>query len=356
MHIIRTMALLCCLLSMNTAGAQDITGTWEGDLSNDEFIQVNVIQVRNRLCGYTWDYVYTDHRSYCKAYFTGSYNPKKHEWLMDGESFIENSGSHVLMHIKVTNSAQDGRNFLIGTVTTGSGVETVLGNMIESFFGKQNAMSPSADQIRLRKVSPVPQKILERMKDCNEDQKRNRDTLARPIIKVRPRDSVVRVAPPVIKKPVDPIVKTIPPVTIKPADTVLRPVEHPVVKMNDNTQIPDLMVKRRNNEESRVEVNTKDITLRVYDNGIVDGDSVSIFFNGKLLLSHQLLTEKPIELHIRLDENRTRNELLLFAENLGSIPPNTALVVVTAGDKRYELFSRANLEENAVMVFEYKPK
>ena len=102
-------------------------------------------------------------------------------------------------------------------------------------------------------------------------------------------------------------------------------------------------------------VNTKNITLSVYDNAIVDGDSVSIFFNGKLLLSHQKLEEKPIILHIELDENRTRNEILLFAENLGSIPPNTALVVVTAGDKRYELFSKASLEENAVLVIEYRP-
>lgn len=356
MRTYRYIILLFCLLKISTAGAQDITGTWEGDLSNDEFIQLNVIQVKNRLCGYTWDYVYTDHRSFCKAYFTGLYNPKKHEWLMDGESFIENSGSHVLMHIKVMNSVVDGRNFLTGTVTTGTGEQTVLGNMIESFFGKQNPSVVSADQIRLRKVAPVPQKILERMKDCYEDQKRNRDTMARPIIKVRPRDTVVRVAPPVIKKTADPLVHTIPPVTKRPADTVLRTILQPDLKSIDYSLIPELMGKRRNHVENSVEVNTKDITLSVYDNGIVDGDSVSIFFNGKLLLSHQLLTEKPIELHIRLDENRTRNELLLFAENLGSIPPNTALIVVTAGDKRYELFSKANLEENAVMVFEYKPK
>ena len=45
----------------------------------------------------------------------------------------------------------------------------------------------------------------------------------------------------------------------------------------------------------------------------------------------------------------------MYAENLGSIPPNTALIVVTAGDKRYELRSKASLEENAVLVIEYKP-
>jgi len=32
------------------------------------------------------------------------------------------------------------------------------------------------------------------------------------------------------------------------------------------------------------------------------------------------------------------------------------LVVVTAGDKRYELFAKADLSENAVLVFEYRKK
>ncbi|HNA00676.1 MAG TPA: hypothetical protein PLN49_07430, partial [Ferruginibacter sp.] len=58
---------------------------------------------------------------------------------------------------------------------------------------------------------------------------------------------------------------------------------------------------------------------------------------------------------IDLDEKQERHEITMVAENLGSIPPNTALIVVYAGNKRYELFSSASLEENAVLVFEYKP-
>lgn len=43
-------------------------------------------------------------------------------------------------------------------------------------------------------------------------------------------------------------------------------------------------------------------------------------------------------------------------DNLGTIPPNTATIVVKAGDKRYELHCSASLTENAVLVPEYKPK
>jgi hypothetical protein len=73
-------------------------------------------------------------------------------------------------------------------------------------------------------------------------------------------------------------------------------------------------------------------------------------------VSKQRLSETPIELNIDLDEGKTLHEFTMFAENLGSIPPNTALIVVTAGNKRYELRSKASLEENAVLLFEYKTK
>jgi len=119
--------------------------------------------------------------------------------------------------------------------------------------------------------------------------------------------------------------------------------------------IPEQMITRKNVNHGRIEVNTKQVTLQLYDNGIVDNDTVSIFFNGKLLLSHQRVSANPIVINVELDDKRSSNEMVLFAENLGSIPPNTALVIVTAGNKRYELSSKADLKENAVLVFEYKP-
>jgi hypothetical protein len=136
--------------------------------------------------------------------------------------------------------------------------------------------------------------------------------------------------------------------TYHPADTS--------VKEPDIILIPAEMKKRTNSEEGHITVNTKKITLNIYDNATVDGDSVSIFFNGKLLLTHQPVSEKPIVLELELDENLLKNEIILFAENLGSIAPNTALIVVNAGDKRYELFSNADMQKNAVLVIAYRKK
>ena len=113
---------------------------------------------------------------------------------------------------------------------------------------------------------------------------------------------------------------------------------------------------RKNSIFSRIPVSVKDITISIYDNATVDGDSISVFYNNQLLVNKQPLTEKAITVNLVLDEKAVQHEIVLFANNLGSIPPNTALIVVNAGDKRYELHSSASLTENAVLLFEYKPK
>ena len=107
---------------------------------------------------------------------------------------------------------------------------------------------------------------------------------------------------------------------------------------------------------SRIPVSVRNITLNIFDNGTIDGDSISVYYNNKLLVANRRLTDKAITVNLLLDEKAAQHEIVLFANNLGSIPPNTALIVVTAGDKRFELHSSASLTENAVLVFEYKAK
>ncbi|MBL0183201.1 MAG: DPP IV N-terminal domain-containing protein [Chitinophagaceae bacterium] len=113
---------------------------------------------------------------------------------------------------------------------------------------------------------------------------------------------------------------------------------------------------RKNTVFSRIPVSVTNITLDIFDNGTIDGDSISVYYNGKLLVSNRGLSEKAITVQLLLDEKAAQHEIVLFANNLGSIPPNTATIVVKAGDKRYELHSSASLTENAVLVLEYKPK
>lgn len=117
-----------------------------------------------------------------------------------------------------------------------------------------------------------------------------------------------------------------------------------------------IAASRKNTVFSRIPVSVTSITLDIFDNGTVDGDSISVLYNNKLLVSNRGLSEKPITVNLLLDEKAPQHEIVLFANNLGSIPPNTATIIVKAGDMRYELHSSASLTENAVLVLEYKPK
>ena len=49
--------------------------------------------------------------------------------------------------------------------------------------------------------------------------------------------------------------------------------------------------------------------------------------------------------------------MIMVGENLGSIPPNTALMIVNDGDKRYQVYLTSDNKKNAMVRFIYeKPK
>jgi hypothetical protein len=107
-------------------------------------------------------------------------------------------------------------------------------------------------------------------------------------------------------------------------------------------------------EIPEVKVDTGTLRLDFYDNAEVDGDSITVKVNGKVVLSHQLLTSKAVTTQVIIDLHNTFQEIEMIAENQGSIPPNTALLVVTAGDKKYQLYLTSTEEKNARVRFVYE--
>jgi hypothetical protein len=96
---------------------------------------------------------------------------------------------------------------------------------------------------------------------------------------------------------------------------------------------------------------TDTIKVVLYDNGEIDGDSVSLYMNNELLLQHYKLTAQPKVLLVAIDKTLPVNRLVLFAENLGTLPPNTALMEVTVHGKTYELFLSTDYKKNASVEF-----
>lgn len=109
--------------------------------------------------------------------------------------------------------------------------------------------------------------------------------------------------------------------------------------------------KRSNTVIKTIEVENDLVKVDLYDNGEIDGDSISLFLNGRLLMARKKLTAQPITLTLSKDELQESNDLVMYAENLGTIPPNTALMVVTDGKKRYEVRITSDLQKSGTIKF-----
>ena len=118
------------------------------------------------------------------------------------------------------------------------------------------------------------------------------------------------------------------------------------------TNPPTVLITRANPVIKKIETAACEIRLDLYDNGQIDGDTVSIYHNNKLLVSRAALSQKPISFQVAVSPEQPHHELVMVAENLGSIPPNTSLMILTAGTKRYEVFISSTNQKNAKIILD----
>lgn len=111
--------------------------------------------------------------------------------------------------------------------------------------------------------------------------------------------------------------------------------------------------ERDNNILQTIEITSPEIKIELFDNGEVDGDSVTVYFNSYPVLSKKQLTDKVTTLNVKALKGR-KNSLVMFAENLGKTPPNTALMRITAGGQVYNVTVESDKKKNGTIVFKWK--
>jgi len=178
---------------------------------------------------------------------------------------------------------------------------------------------------------------------------------SKPVTKVP--EKIIASRPPVVKN--NEVKKNITTTATPKRDTIRKeiPTINPPVKREQPVVSSNLKFEHRVNSVIKtIPIKNETFTVDFYDNGEIDGDSISVFYNGKLVLSHKRLTNKPITLTLTADPDKKVNELVMYAENLGEIPPNTALMVVRDGDNRYEARITSDTEKNGTIRFSYSLK
>jgi hypothetical protein len=217
------------------------------------------------------------------------------------------------------------------------------------------------------------------MKECNKDEtpllktaspqpetsKLARSKTPKTIEKNKPKKELVEeLKPSSTKKP--PMPKSEPPAGIaknnsldeQPLVKALPPVAK-VQELNQKTTTipkPGVIETRSNPVLKQIETVETEMTIQLYDNGQIDGDTVSIYHNNVQIVDRAGLSATPVTAKIKVDKQHPHHELVMVAENLGSIPPNTSVMIITTKNNRYEIFITATEQKNAKIVIDLVEK
>ncbi len=115
------------------------------------------------------------------------------------------------------------------------------------------------------------------------------------------------------------------------------------------------MISGRKSEFSQeVYFKSDSLILTLYDNGEIDGDTVSVYINGEVVMPSQGLKSSAIRKTIHMDDGTQTFTLVMFAESLGKYPPNTGLLVIRDGDDVYNLRFSSDFQKSSGIVFRRK--
>lgn len=350
----RSILLISGLFFLNVSSifSQDLTGIWRGHFTTDDGEQyryeVQIEQKKTGLSGVTYSYL--DKRFYGKATFSGNFNKLSRNALVQEIRTVEvrmsESSFSCIQKCLLTYVKSGAEEWLEGSFTS-------IIEKTDTIYGVIRGTDCGGGTMVLRRV-PTSDFYVEPFL-------RNRKT-PNAIVK----DNTSKPAQPKTTTQNKTTTNTKPTTTTK-VPVVTRPKNDPVGKIKTETEkekakvstnkvpisIPPVLKSRENNLLQTITVNTEEVIVKLYDNGEIDDDTISVYLNNKLVLSKKRLTASALTIKLKMDEDDSDHELVMVAENLGRIPPNTSLMVVTAGEKRFEVRITSTEQKNAVVRFRY---
>ena len=361
-----------------SANSQDLTGIWRGNFKSENSryleamgqesrykIELQVDQKAKAFEGVTYSYLTTVF--YGKATARGTVNPLTKKVFIEELKIVEvrMSGrsdacvmTYFLQYSKIGNE-----EFLEGSYTSMNTSDSSNCGRGRVFLRKVQTSDFYKEPFLLKKEAEKKPPVAKA-----EPAKPQPNTVTtKPPATARPNTTPTKPAttkpatkPPVATKPVQktpaPVVKsTTPaaPLTNMPPQPKLDTIAKVVVKPRVALPLPKAISGRDNEVVKTIYTSARKLIINIYDNGAIDNDTISVYHNRKLVLSKKRLTDRPLSVEIELSEEDDTHELVMVAENLGEIPPNTSLMVVNAGNKYYEVRITSTEQKNAVVVFKY---
>jgi hypothetical protein len=90
------------------------------------------------------------------------------------------------------------------------------------------------------------------------------------------------------------------------------------------------------------------VMIKIYDNGVIDGDVISLIINGSIVFDKVRLTASPL-IYALKSNNTSQFQIECYADNLGEIPPNTGLITISSATKTSEVLFSSDLKKSAAI-------
>ncbi len=368
-----SIRLLCCLLILNGSTpsvihAQDLTGIWRGHFRSNEIaerltgnyddrykMEVQIAQTHNHFQAITYSYKNTEF--YGKAEASGSLNVQSKKVLLKEGKLLEvryASGSVCVMTCFLQYSRLGNDEYLQGTYFSTNADDSTADCGKGSIFLHRVAETDFYKEPFLEKKE---KELLARKKEAGSVKKLPGATSPPVASATAAKKSVTKTTPtPVRKPPVSqPVVAKRKPSLTEPEQNMnSRDSSIKISQPSIPESIPAVLLTRTNELLKTLTVNHTSIEIRIYDDGAIDNDTVSVFYDNKKIISNARISDQPVTAVITVSPSDHPHQLVMVAENLGDIPPNTSLLVVKDGDKRYEERIISNEQKNVVVNFVYK--
>ncbi len=335
-HLIIFM-LSCISSSLLYAQETDITGLWKGTMYNDSTqlyyqYEVAISEEKGKLFGYshTW-FVIGDKQFYGVKKVT----VKKKE----GKILIEDNGL-IANNYPVT-PAKNVRQLNVLTLEIRDSMMIMKGPFATN---RTTKYAPLTGRIVLkRKYDYWQSALIPHLKELKKEQSLS-------FVKDIP-ETEISIA--LVKKPQELKTKkadTKPPsdITVNNKKIVAEPLRSIDTKPAANVE------ERKTVLQETVYFHSDSLQISLYDNGEVDGDTVTVLVNGELFLTKQRLGIAAVTKSLPIDPSVQEIQLLMYAENLGAIAPNTGLMVVKDGKDIYEIRFSGDLQKNAAIILKRK--
>jgi hypothetical protein len=119
-------------------------------------------------------------------------------------------------------------------------------------------------------------------------------------------------------------------------------------------QQPNNIVSQRKIETRNIEVlNTfrfkeDSVMIKIFDNGVIDGDVITLIINGNIVFDKIKLSTSPIT-YILKANNASQFQIDFYADTLGDIPPNTGLITISSASKTSEALFLSDLKKTSAI-------